>query len=141
MIHVSGKLVPYRNFSNQGYYSRVIVATGQPLPPPTICELKIDTKVFVSRISMDFSIVFCEGRYDRGPFFEDFSIVFLCRGTAVPNGFVSQSVRVLVCPGLSVRQSYIFINFSEAFLACELVFRRVYLGCLSVLVSFRPKQL
>ena len=75
---MSGKLVPYRNLSNQAYYSRVLVATGQPLPPPTICEVKIDTKVFVSRISMDFNIVFCEGRYVL--FFDNISDVKVVTG-------------------------------------------------------------
>lgn len=65
VIHVSGKFVPYRNFDRNTYYSRVLVATGQALPPPTICELKIDTKVFVSRITMSFDIVFCEGRIHK----------------------------------------------------------------------------
>ena len=55
-------MVPFRTVDHNGERAFALVATGQPLPPPTICELKLDTKVFVSRVGMDLRISFCEGK-------------------------------------------------------------------------------
>lgn len=63
VIHVSGQLVPFKKVDQNGERSYALVATGQPLPPPTICQLKLDTKCFVSRVGMDLRISFCEGKY------------------------------------------------------------------------------
>lgn len=62
VIHVSGQLVPFKKVDQNGERSYALVATGQPLPPPTICQLKLDTKCFVSRVGMDLRISFCEGK-------------------------------------------------------------------------------
>jgi len=55
-------MIPFKNLDQNGEQSYALIATGQPLPPPTICELKLDTKVFVSRVNMDLKIAFCEGK-------------------------------------------------------------------------------
>lgn len=55
-------MIPFRTLDHKGEQSYAFVATAQPLPPPTICELKLDTKVFVSRVGMDLKIAFCEGK-------------------------------------------------------------------------------
>eukprot|EP00111_Clytia_hemisphaerica_P005552 TCONS_00016101-protein len=62
VIHISGQMIPFKNLDHKGEQMFALVATGHALPPPTICELKLDTKVFVSRVSMDLKIVFCEGK-------------------------------------------------------------------------------
>ena len=55
-------MVPFKSTDHKGEQPFALIATGQPLPPPTICELKLDTKVFVSRVGMDLKIAFCEGK-------------------------------------------------------------------------------
>lgn len=55
-------MIPFKKLDHKGEQSFALVGTGQALPPPTICELRLDTKVFVSRVSMDLKIVYCEGK-------------------------------------------------------------------------------
>ena len=62
VILISGNSIPYKHVDSHGERSFALIAFGQPLPSPTIFELKLDTKVFVSRVNMDLKISYCEGR-------------------------------------------------------------------------------
>jgi len=62
VVHISGNTVLHRHLDKDNHRPFSLVATGQLLPPPTICELKLDTKVFVSRVGMDLKISYCEGK-------------------------------------------------------------------------------
>ena len=40
-----------------------LVAIAVALPPPSINEIRIEGDMFVTRLSMDFTITYCEARW------------------------------------------------------------------------------
>ncbi|XP_069772841.1 neuronal PAS domain-containing protein 3 isoform X3 [Narcine bancroftii] len=65
VIHVTGRL-RLRVSHSQGCVLPIqiigLVVVAHALPPPTINEVRIDCQMFVTRVNMDLSIVFCENR-------------------------------------------------------------------------------
>ena len=43
-----------------------MVGVAIALPPPTITELVIDNDMFVTRLSPQLKVTYCEPRYDTG---------------------------------------------------------------------------
>ncbi|XP_051871381.1 neuronal PAS domain-containing protein 3 [Pristis pectinata] len=65
VIHVTGRLRLRVSHSHGRVLPTQIiglVVVAHALPPPTINEVRIDCQMFVTRVNMDLSIVYCENR-------------------------------------------------------------------------------
>ncbi|XP_078590292.1 neuronal PAS domain-containing protein 3-like isoform X2 [Branchiostoma floridae x Branchiostoma japonicum] len=65
VIHVTGRLRPRLSLSHSQRNPITIlglVAVAHALPPPTINEIRMEQNMFVSRVTMDLKIIYCEPR-------------------------------------------------------------------------------
>ncbi|XP_071802196.1 uncharacterized protein [Asterias amurensis] len=65
VIHITGALRPRIVLTQYSRHSPVIMgftAVAQSLPPPTINEIHLEPTMFVCKLDLDFTIIFCEAK-------------------------------------------------------------------------------
>ena len=63
-MHISGRMIRYKSKEKSKLECPyALIATAKPLPSPSLCELKLESQTFVSRVGLDLRIVFSEGKY------------------------------------------------------------------------------
>ena len=70
MVLLLGKLRPQYNYTSKKSPPPVMgfIGLAIALPPPSVHEVRLESDMFVTRLTFDFKIAHCEPKYDNDTF-------------------------------------------------------------------------